>query len=175
MHYQHGPTQHNAGLAAPCVSMHHSASAGNCSNLLRLPQAAAQDTARSGADCANGAHPAQFQETNRSYLFFSGSLYLRHRGPLGRTLMSWCVVTDTFRAAGGEAECCRGALPVCIQQLHPLEVHKQPCCAKRNGSLLTASARCFQRVWQEQGFAESDALRRMPHYRGKMRNSYLFS
>lgn len=53
---------------------------------------------------------------------------------------------------------CRGALPVCTRKLHLLEVHKQICFVERNGSLLTASARCFQRVWQEQGFAESDAF-----------------
>lgn len=47
---------------------------------------------------------------------------------------------------------------MCTQQLHLLEVHKQICFVERNGSLRTASARCFQRVWQEQGFAESDAF-----------------
>lgn len=157
MHYQHGPRQHY-GLAAPCVSMHHSIPAGNGSNLLRVPQVAAQDTASPGADRANGAHPAQFQETNSSHLFFSGSLHLTHTGPPGRTVVSWRAVTDTFKPAGPDTECCRGALPVCIQQVHPLEVHKQTCCVKRYGSLLTASAPCFQRAWQEQGFTESDAF-----------------
>lgn len=124
MHYQHGPRQHS-GLAAQCVSMHHSRSAGNHSSPLRLPQAAAQDPASSGA------HSAQFQQTNSSHLFFSGSHYLRHTGPLGRTLVSWSVVTDIFKPAGPEAECCRGVLPMCSQ---PLEVHKQICCVQRNGS-----------------------------------------
>lgn len=72
MHYQQGPRQHY-GLWVPCVSMHHSITAGNRSPPFRLPQAAAQDLAGLGADCGNRAHSAQFQETNSSQLFFSGS------------------------------------------------------------------------------------------------------
>lgn len=83
------------------MSMHYSITAGNRSPAFRLPQAAAQDLAGSGADCGNRAHSAQFQQTNSSQLFFSGSHYLRHAGALGRTLVSWRVVTDTFKPVSG--------------------------------------------------------------------------
>lgn len=171
MHYQHGPRQHY-GLAAPCVSMHHSISAGNHSNLLTLPQSAAQDTASSGADRANRAHPAQFQETNRSHLLFSGSLYLTPRGPLGRTLVLWQTCSNQQNLKLSAAE-------------EPFQCVFSNCIFWRCTSRL-AVLKAMAHSWQPQHAAPKESgrnraslrvmlLRRMPHYRGKMRNSYLFS
>lgn len=87
-------------------------------------------TASSGADCANRAHSAQFQQTNSSHLFSSGSLHLRHTGPLGRALVSWRAVTDTFKPAGPGAECCRGALQCEFSSCIPWRCTSKPAVLK---------------------------------------------
>lgn len=166
MHYQ----QLRYGLAAPCVSMHHSLSAGNHSSPLRLPHELLVQVLTVPTGLIQPSVNRQIAPT----CFPLGHSTWDTQVPWAG--LSWAGVLWQTHSNQQDLEMSAAEEPsVWIQQLHPLEVHKQTCCVKRNGSLLTASARCFQRVWQNRALLRVMLLRRMPHYRGKTRNSCLFT
>lgn len=143
--------------------MHHFISAGNGSSPLRLPQAAAQDTASSGADCASSA-PTCFSlghspETHRSP--GQGSLEVARCSHSNQRDLKLSAAEEPFQCVFSNCILwrCTSRLAVLKGMAHSWQPqHAASKESGRKGALLRVML-----------------LRRVPHYRGKTRDWYLFN